>query len=199
MKACLSLLVALAVWFTPLAARAVDLTLIESRVVDRVPLIQPDWPRPDEPGQVFYVQRSMNPNTVVYAAAVTPDGEWADPPILVYWRRYNTDGAVRALSFAETRFGYGVRVGRGDGVQWPVTIRALPDMALVLTEDARGPGLFVPRETGALRLIYAYLTIDETGLVPRVTGMIIVGRNTQTDAVEQLTFAVTGAAIEVTQ
>lgn len=199
MKPILSSLLALAVWFAPLAALAVDLTLIESRVLDSVPLIQPDWAQPDDPGQVFYVQRSMNPNTVVYVAQIDAVGAWANPPITAYWRRYNTDGSVRALSFLENRFAYGVQIRDRSGAQWQISLRALPDLVLVLATDSQGAGLFLQRDAGALRLTYAYLTLDETGLAPRVTRMVLVGRNTATGAIEQLTYAVTGAAIQETR
>lgn len=194
---------AVVAWLSPHPAQAADLTLIETQIMSRLPVIRPDWPQPDEPGQVFFVQRSMNPNTVVYVAETTADGAWANPPVSTYWRRYNTDGAARALSFLEDRFAYGVRIGpateTATGAQYRVTLRALPDMPLVLAMDAHGPGLFLPRGGDALRLISAYLTLDETGLAPQVTRMVLVGRNAATNAVEQLTYAVTGAAIEETQ
>jgi len=69
-----------------------------------------DFPAPpDTDNRLFYLQRSTNPNTVVYDANMTNKGQLdSDKPVKVYWLRYNNDGKKRGLNFAERNFAYGL-------------------------------------------------------------------------------------------
>lgn len=69
-----------------------------------------DYPAPpDTDNRLFYLQRSMNSNTVVYDANITSKGQLdSDKPVKVYWLRYNNDGKKRGLNFAERNFAYGL-------------------------------------------------------------------------------------------
>ena len=186
-----TLAIALATLAVTTIASAADLRLTQERTLPAIEYIRPDWPVPDDRNQIFFVQRSTNPNTVVYTARYEADGAIdADDPVGVYWRRFNDDGAVRALNFIENRAAFGVRTDSLGNGQFDVRMRALPDLRLVLAEASDGPALYLPREAGVLRLSFAYLEIDDSGLVPSVTNIILTGRDTQSGAVQRLTYAV---------
>ena len=78
--------------------------------------MRPDWPIPQEPNQIFYLQRSENRNTVVYTALFDPGGTLrADRPAQVYWRRYNTTGERKVLKAAkETEAYYAIESPKGE-------------------------------------------------------------------------------------
>ena len=88
-----------------------------SRVVelDRLPKARPDIPVASDPNMLFYVQRSTNPNTVVYAARLDAAGKLdMAQPVEGFWRRFKSDGARVPLSFTERNGAYGVDVRRID-------------------------------------------------------------------------------------
>ena len=73
------------------------------------PVMADDLPVPQEPHQIFYVQRSLNPNTIVYTARLNDKGE-LDPkhPVDVFWRRYNDDGERKDLTLVESKLAFGI-------------------------------------------------------------------------------------------
>ena len=70
--------------------------------LDQLPRMRVEFPVPSEPNMLFYVQRSVNSNTVVYAARLDADGA-IDPktPVDAFWRWYNVDGQKKPLNFIE--------------------------------------------------------------------------------------------------
>ncbi len=194
------LIIGLLLQISSVAQAAPTLQLTSSTVLPSVRYIEPSWPVPNDPNQLFFVQRSMNANTVVYAANYADDGTLdRNEPITAYWRRFNTDGAARALSFVEARFAYGVRARAQDNGQFSVTLRALPDFPLALVPSDDGARLYLPRPEGALELAYGYLQIDDSGIAPRVTDMILVGRSSTTGEILQLTYSVSDGDIGETE
>ena len=76
------LLLLLAAW--PAAARDFASTVTES---DTLPRLRPEFQTPGEPNQLFYVQRSVNANTVVYAARLDARGDFdSREPVEGFWR-----------------------------------------------------------------------------------------------------------------
>ncbi|WP_161957197.1 DUF4833 domain-containing protein [Aestuariivirga litoralis] len=135
------------------------------------------YPVPSDANQVFYVQRSMNPNTIVYAARLR-DGK-LDPrqPVEVFWRRFNDDGEKRDLSSLERSFAFGVKWQPAPGKPGSFMVRVV--------SYPRRPALLklvdgVPRIEGKVagvpsRLDHAYLHLDESGSVPSVTRVDLYG------------------------
>ena len=84
---------------TPAAARTLTSQVSE---VDSIPRIRAQYPVPAEPGQLFYIERSSNSNTVVYALDRDDKGAVnGRAPVTAFWRWYNVDGAKKGLNFAE--------------------------------------------------------------------------------------------------
>ena len=62
----LSIVVALATclpWAEPAQARNLASQVLE---LNRIPSVRPEFPIPSEPNQLFYIQRSVNANTVSF-------------------------------------------------------------------------------------------------------------------------------------
>ena len=82
---------------SPAAAREFQSQVSE---LDHIPAMRGDFPVPRDPNMLFYVERSVNANTVVYAAHLDPSGR-IDPasPVDVYWRwTMSTATASRSTS-----------------------------------------------------------------------------------------------------
>jgi len=139
--------------------------------LDHIPAVHPDFAVPNDPGLLFYVQRSSNANTVVYVAR--PDHP--DAPVAAYWRLFNTDGHARELNLAERLLVYGVGV-HATGSALRFNVRALPERELTLAPDANGRPAAWTRFAGRpVRLVYVYVQVDEHGLVPSVPWLDLFG------------------------
>jgi hypothetical protein len=165
----------------PPSAEKADARALSSQieVLDRVPRVRPEFPVPNEPDQLFYIERSVNDNTVVYAAHFDRHGR-VDPnsPVDVYWRWYNVDGHKKPLNFIERMTAYGVRrlnAGpSGQGIA--VKLVALPERRLIIDKDDKGhPEALLQMGTRTARLVYVYLQVDDRGFMPNVTAMDVFG------------------------
>jgi len=161
-------------------ARDFTSTVTES---DHIEKLRPEFQTPDDANQLFYVQRSSNSNTVVYAAHLDSRGEIdMSDPIEAFWRKFNIDGGKVGLNLVERMMAYGVRVDRAQPGQ-PVTftIAALPERKLTLTLDARHkPEALMQVGNRNVKLAYVYLHVIEGGLMPKVPELDILGTDTAT-------------------
>lgn len=177
------------------AAQAAELNL--QGITPAGPPPAPGYPMPNDQGQVFFLQRSANPNTVVYAARFGPDGALdAGDPLSAYWRRFNTNGQVKDLSLIERKFAYGVRTDARAGGGFDVDFRAIPQLDAVL--EQRGPGqavLTIAPQGQPIDLTYGYLQVDEGGLMPQVTGLRLFGKRRADGQPVQIDYGVTGGGI----
>jgi len=140
--------------------------------------LRPDFKVPDEPNQLFYIQRSPNSNTVVYTARLEANGEFdSKAPVEGFWRKFNIDGSRQSLTFVERLMAYGVRVDtvRPDK---PITfsVVALPDRKLTLAMDPQHhPEALLQIDGHTVKLAYVYLQVVEGGLLPKVPSLDIFG------------------------
>jgi hypothetical protein len=169
-------LAALASLTIPGEANARQLTSLITEP-DQIPRIRPEFKVPDEPNQLFYVERSVNSNTVVYAARFDAHGA-IDPktPVDAFWRWYNVDGHKKGLNFIERMMAYGVRANSPRRNQ-PVTftIAALPERTLTLDlDDHKHPEALIQIGGRTVKLAYVYLEVVD-GIVPSVPSFDIFG------------------------
>jgi hypothetical protein len=132
---------------------------------------------PDESNQLFYVERSVNSNTVVYAARLDAHGSIdLKTPVDAFWRWYNVDGERKNLNLIERMMAYGVRV-KPPRPNQPVTftIAALPERTLTLDlDDHRHPEALIQIGGRTVKLAYVYLEVID-GIVPKVPSFDIFG------------------------
>lgn len=174
------LILALLVLPLAVSARSFDSTVTESA---QLPKLRPEFKTPDEPNQLFYVQRSPNSNTVVYAAKLDAKGEIdRRDPVEAFWRKFNIDGAKVGLNFIERIMAYGVKVDRVvDGKPITFTIAALPERKLTLTMDAQHhPQALMQISGRSVKVAYVYLHVVEGGLMPQVPELDIIGTDVAT-------------------
>jgi hypothetical protein len=144
-----------------------------------IPKIRPEFKVPDEPNQLFYVQRSPNSNTVIYAARLDAKGNLdAATPVEGFWRKFNIDGSKQPLNFIERMSAYGVRL---DATKKPVTfsIAALPERKVTVSlDDQHHPQALMQIGTHRVKVAYVYLHVVEGGLMPSVPELDIFGTDT---------------------
>ncbi|NRG16658.1 DUF4833 domain-containing protein [Rhizobiales bacterium] len=149
-----------------------------------LPVVQPDWPVPDEPNMLLYLQRSTNPNTVIYAARFDSNGLLdRNRPVEVYWRRYNTDGVKKKLGFFEEKMAFGVSARRnGKENEFDLRIVAFPERTAKLVQDRPGSAtLTLTTSDGRLiEPVYAYVEVAEDGILPKVARVKVFGKDVST-------------------
>ena len=148
---------------------------------DEVPRLRPEFRVPDEPNQLFYIQRSPNSNTVVYTAKLDAQGNF-DPktPVEAFWRKFNIDGSRQPLNFIERMMAYGVKINaRKPGQPITFDIVALPQRRLTLSMDSQHhPQALITMDGHSVRLVYVYLQVVEGGLLPKVPSLDLIGIDT---------------------
>jgi Domain of unknown function (DUF4833) len=152
--------------------------------LDNLPRVHPEYPVPSEPNQIFYIERSSNSNTVVYCANIDKDGK-LDPkePVTAYWRWYNVDGHRKPLNFAERMLAYGIKSVKHDGPNgsYSFKIAALPERTLYVGLDDKGrPQAFGKVGNRWARLVYVYLDVDDSGILPDVPDLDFYGYDMST-------------------
>jgi len=178
MKYSLLMIAFLAAMPLPAGARDFSSTVSESNEIVH---LRPEFKVPDEPGQLFYVQRSPNANSVVYAARLDAKGNFdSRNPVDAFWRKFNIDGSKKNLNFIERMMAYGVRVTAArQGQPVTFTIAALPERRLTLGWDAQHhPQATMTMGSRTVKLAYVYLQVEEGGLMPDVPSLDIVGTDT---------------------
>jgi hypothetical protein len=162
----------------PAQARDFSSSISES---DQVTHLRPEFKVPDEPNQLFYVQRSPNSNTVVYTARLDERGNLdTKAPVEAFWRKFNIDGSKQPLNFIERMMAYGVKMGpRKHGQPITFTIAALPQRHLTLSLDGQHhPQAIMAIGSHTVKVVYVYLQVVEGGLVPSVPSLDIFGVDT---------------------
>ena len=165
---------------TPAGARLLSSQVSE---VGAIPRIHPQYPVPTEPGQLFYIERSSNSNTVVYALDRDDKGVVnASAPVTAFWRWYNVDGAKKGLNFAERMMAYGVsNDGIRSGKLTTFRVAALPERTMTLDlADPAQPRALIQMEGRSVILDYVYLEVVDGGLLPKVPSVDIFGNDQKT-------------------
>lgn len=152
------------------------LRVVDSIPSKQLPKVRRKWPMPKDRGQVFFIQRSMNPNTVVYTAQYDGAGNLGRRPLTAYWRRYAEEGQKRDLFVYERVFAYGISARRKrEAGRWSARFAALPDLPAELRQDGPNDAALWSRIEGRdYRLIYGFLDLDESGMIPKVERLRLV-------------------------
>jgi hypothetical protein len=161
------------------AARSLKSSVTEAA---QITSLRPEFPVPKEPNMLFYIQRSVNSNTVIYAARLDAQGRPdRSDPVEVYWRWYNVDGHRKPLNFIERNMAYGVSVDRRARTPNAIAfqVEALPERKLFLRRDGKGGAeALIQIGNHLARLVYVYLQVDDRGLMPDVTSIDLFGVDT---------------------
>ena len=90
-------------------------------------------PVPHEKGQLFYLQRDPDENTVVYQLNTQNDKIDQTNPIDVYWIRYAEGGTRKNLSFVQRTMAYGINSKELENGDFELQLAAYKALPLRLT------------------------------------------------------------------
>ncbi len=173
------------------------LDVVSTQTSKTLPKANLDFPHPREQHQVFFVQRTTNANTIVYVARFDDNGDLnPQNPIDVYWRRFAGTGKIKDLRWYERTFGFGVRTRPlPDSDGYRVAMNAVKDHPLELRQSAPfEAALWTTQNNRDFRLVYGYLDIDASGMIPKVTSMRLFSTDPETGLYITHNIAVSGGA-----
>ena len=75
-------------------------------------LLKDNFPVPNGfKNMLFYIQRNINKNTILYELNYNENGELNESePIKVNWINYETDKSIEALNYIQRSFAYGLDI-----------------------------------------------------------------------------------------
>lgn len=88
-------------------------------------------PVPHEKGQLFYLQRDPNTNTVIYRVNMLDGKINTTEPVQAYWIRYAEKGQRSNLTFLQENMAYGVHVRREEDT-YQLRIRAYKPLLITV-------------------------------------------------------------------
>ncbi|CAG5018389.1 hypothetical protein DYBT9275_05991 [Dyadobacter sp. CECT 9275] len=146
------------------------------------------FPVPSEkPDMLFYLQRSLDFNSVIYEANYVESrgGQRklnADDPVNIYWLMDDKEGSTKPLSKVQ-RLGYGIRPADAEGDVVPIRLVAYQEMGIFLKpwpkEDRYRAHIMLGGRDVVLSRVF--INIDGgTKLKPNVTYIEITGTDSLT-------------------
>lgn len=129
---------------------------------------------------LFYIQRNLNKNTVVYALNLDPNGCINEHfPMKVFWIKY-TDGGVREeLNYIQTKaFGYSSTKINNNTFEFKMD--SYHDLRFFIAKDKNNSHNIITKVNGAdARLNNIYVYANEFGLFPKVEYIELYGHYTE--------------------
>lgn len=142
------------------------------------------YPIPTDDHMLFYIQKSFNQNTIVYALNIDKDGKInANNPINVFWRRYQEDGRIRELTQLEKTFGFGVKAKpvKTKPNTYIFSIVALKEKQFIVTQTEQGKPYVITSINNKNALIErVYIKAEHTKLLPKVFYLEVFGTDIKT-------------------
>lgn len=136
-----------------------------------------NYPIPDIPDMLFYIQRNQNPNTVVYQILKDNGGSFIrNNPIYVFWRQYDNAGKDKPLNYIQRKLAYGYEydIINNDAIQ--MNIVSYPKHSIFITKNDN----HIYKAISKINNIWAELTnvyvfVDEQGAFPVVKYLELYG------------------------
>ncbi|MEO1261484.1 MAG: DUF4833 domain-containing protein [Bacteroidota bacterium] len=129
-----------------------------------------DFPTPPlTDNSLFFIQRNLNKNTIVYDAKLDEEGNYhSSKPIDAYWRRYASTGERKELKWVDKTFAYGYSSKKRNG-KILVELVAYDERYISLEKTPEGkPVATIMCNGKKCKLDYIYVFADESGMWPSV-------------------------------
>lgn len=142
-------------------------------------------PVPNEPNQLFYLQRDPDDNTVIYQLNTVDGVVDPDKPVNVYWIRYAEGGTRQELNFLQRTMAYGIsHRSLGDGA-YELRLAAYKDhpLRLAYCEKSRTHKAYTTIDNRNAVLERIFVRIEGGSMLsPNILYFELTGRDTTTQA-----------------
>jgi hypothetical protein len=142
-----------------------------------------NYPVPEKSSRhLFYIQRMVNTNTVVYEANFDEKGFLdAQKPVHVFWVNFEDGAKISELNLLEKRFAYGVKFKALDstGRVFELKLAAYDKVSLFLKWICPfKAAVFMPSGDSDLPVDHAFISSDNNGLFTKVVSIKVFLRET---------------------
>ncbi len=143
-----------------------------------------NYPVPEKTKErLFFIQRNLNANTVIYDANFDPKGNLnANDPIDVYWIRYDEQGQRMELRKIEKTLAFGIEFSKLENLenQYLVHIVAEKNRDIIVKQTAPFEAkAYLKIDNKMSRLSYLFLEAED-GIIPKLKAIEYHGIDTMT-------------------
>ena len=135
---------------------------------------------------LFYIQRNLNSNIVVYKANFDTAGILIkDNPIKSYWVMNSQNGKIEPLSFIEKKMAYGIKcIPTNVKNQYKVQLVADKNHSFVLKQQDPFKAMITTVIDGiTIKLTSFYVEADNSSIWPKVQFIIIEGTELESNKI----------------
>ena len=131
---------------------------------------------------LFYVQRSVNTNTVMYEANLLPNGKLnPEKPVHVYWIKYEDQGKIKELNYLDRTLAYGVNCTADINDKYILNFVASSKKKPIVFMDKDGiPKAYLTINKTVCRLEKIFVQAVETSWLPKVDYVDLIGTDIKT-------------------
>ncbi len=145
-----------------------------------------EYPTPPKTTELlFYVQRNLNTNTVIFDAVFDGNGNLdEDKPIDVYWIRYDEEGQRKELNSLERWFAFGAKAKKvaGKENQYSIKLAADKKKYFLLKQTAPFKASVYTEIKGEMHIINnLYVFADTSSFWPKVKYFELFGIDETSD------------------
>lgn len=145
-----------------------------------------EYPIPPKTTELlFYIQRNLNTNTVIFDAVFDENGNLdEDKPVDVYWIRYDEKGQRKELNAPERWFAFGAKTEKitGEENQYSIKLAADKKKHFLLKQTAPYKASVYTEINGEMhKMNYLYVFADTSGFWPKVKYFELFGLDESTD------------------
>jgi hypothetical protein len=137
------------------------------------------------PNLLFYIERSLNKNTVIYEANFDEDGRlYKKNPIKAHWIMFENEGETEHLNYAEQRMAYGVKCTADKNVPNHFRVKLVADESRGFTLEQTAPfkayiTTVIKGEKAQLKRLY--IKAKNSFLWPEIEYILFEGKDLETD------------------
>lgn len=145
----------------------------------------PNYPVPASDQTLFYIQRNVNKNTVVYDLNITEDGTLDQKkPLNVYWLMYENNGERRHLNFLQRKLAYGYSLIKSNENEFEIQLVSYKKRTIYIGLNKEGKYRAYMLINGTIAVLnHIFVYANESGAFPSVEYVEMFGMNEQADKV----------------
>jgi len=134
------------------------------------------------PNMLFYTQRSLNQNVVIYEANFDSVGYLnVEQPIIYYWILIEEEGQIEELSYTENKFAYGLEFKLIDEHRYHVVLKADETIDFTLSQRAPFKAEFSAQiHTSHMMITNVFVQSKKTMVMPQVDFVLFKGLDINT-------------------
>jgi hypothetical protein len=139
------------------------------------------------PNLLFYIERNLNQNTVVYEANFDANGQLHKKvPIKAHWIMFEKHGEDEQLNYAEQRMAYGVKCTPDKNREHNYRVRLVADESRLFTLEQTAPfkaHITTVLNGEAVQLTRLYIKADNSSFWPAIDYVLLEGKDLKTDSI----------------